>query len=68
MTQQKSVQLFESDCKRAKAVVENDMPIGAFHDFLVSIKGQMIDRMIKQQKEDEEISKQMKEVKENDKS
>lgn len=58
MTSQKSVQQFESECKRAKIFVENDMPIGVFHDFLMKIKGQMVDIMVKNQKEEESKQKQ----------
>ncbi len=43
---QKAVQCFESECKRAKIFVENEMPIGVFHDFLMAIKGLMVDRMV----------------------
>ncbi len=43
---QKAVQAFESECKRAQIFVENDMPIGVFHDFLMAIKGIMVDRMV----------------------
>lgn len=43
---QKSVTQFASDCGRAKIYVENEMPIGIFHDFLMAIKGLMVDRMV----------------------
>ena len=42
----KPVQLFESTCGKARVFVENDMPIGVFHDFLMMLKGLMVDRMI----------------------
>ena len=67
MISQKSVQQFESECKRAKIFVDNDTPIGVFHDFLIKIKGQMVDIMTKNQKDEEE--KQLKDqVIEDDKS
>lgn len=44
---QKATQLFESSCGRSKIFVENDMPIGVFHDFLMELKGLMVERMIK---------------------
>lgn len=47
----KPVQQFLSECGRAKVYVENEMPIGAFHDFLMLMKGQMVDRMIAAHKE-----------------
>jgi hypothetical protein len=43
---QKTMQSFESVCGKAKIYVENDMPIGIFHDFLMMIKGLMVDRMV----------------------
>ena len=43
---QKQVQQFTSECQKAKIFVENDMPIGVFHDFLMAIKGLMVDRMV----------------------
>jgi hypothetical protein len=43
---QKSVTQFISQCERAKVYVENDMPIGVFHDFLMELKGLMVDRMV----------------------
>ena len=43
---QKQVQQFTSACQKAKIYVENDMPIGVFHDFLMMIKGLMVDRMV----------------------
>lgn len=43
---QKLVQQFTSECDKAKIYVENDMPIGVFHDFLMMIKGLMVDRMV----------------------
>lgn len=47
----KPVTQFLSACGRAKVFVENDMPIGVFHDFLMEMKGQMVDRMIAAHKE-----------------
>ena len=48
---QKPVQQFVSDCERARIFVENEMPIGVFHDFLMQIKGLMVDRMVQAHKE-----------------
>jgi hypothetical protein len=50
------VQLFESACKKAKIYVANDMSLGAFHDFLLNIKSMMIDRMVKVQKDEQELA------------
>lgn len=50
----KPMQYFESECKRARVCVENDMPIGVFHDFLMQLKGEMVERMVKAHKEQKE--------------
>ncbi len=42
----KSVQQFSSDCGKAIIYVESDMPIGVFHDYLMEVKGHMVDRMV----------------------
>ncbi len=55
----KPVQLFESGCNKAKIYVDNDMPIGIFHDFLMEIKGLMVERMIKAHKEQVDQAAQM---------
>lgn len=43
---QKPVTQFTSPCSKARIYVENDMPIGVFHDFVMHIKGLMVDRMV----------------------
>ena len=48
---QKAVTQFVSGCGKAKVFVENDMPIGIFHDFLMEMKGHMVDRMVSAHKE-----------------
>lgn len=48
---QKAVTQFVSDCGKAKIFVENDMAIGIFHDYLMQIKGLMVDRMVVAHKE-----------------
>lgn len=50
---QKQVQEFLSSCGKAKIYVENEMPIGIFHDFLMQIKGLMVERMVQAQKQQE---------------
>ncbi len=47
----KPVTQFLSACGRAKIFVENDMPIGVFHDYLMELKGLMVDRMVAAHKE-----------------
>ena len=43
---QKPVTQFSSECGKAQIYVDNEMPIGIFHDFLMIIKGLMVDRMV----------------------
>ncbi len=57
---QKPVQQFLSECGRAKIFVENDMPIGVFHDFLMELKGLMVDRMVAEHKKQLEESEAQK--------
>jgi hypothetical protein len=49
----KAMQQFSSECGKAMIFVENDMAIGIFHDFLMKIKGSMVDRMVAAHKEQE---------------
>lgn len=58
MFNQTPSQRFESDCKKAVILVANDMPLGSFHDFLLNVKGHMVDKMVKVQKEEEAIAEQ----------
>jgi len=60
--QQKATQLFQSECGRAKIFVENDMPIGVFHDFLLELKGMMVDRMVAAHKEQQEAAEAQKKL------
>lgn len=56
---QKTVTEFSSECGKAKIYVDNEMPIGVFHDFLMFMKGIMVDRMIAvHQEEMQEIERQ----------
>lgn len=53
-------QKFVSDCGRASFIVENEMPVGFIHDYLLQLKGHMVDIMIaahKQEKEQAEAQK-----------
>lgn len=42
---------FASPCGKIEVFIENDIPIGYFHDFLTEIKGMMVDRMVKAHKD-----------------
>lgn len=57
---QNPVQQFISECGRAKIFVENDMPIGVFHDFLMHMKGIMVDRMVEAHKEELKFAESQK--------
>ncbi len=61
---QKPTQLFKSECGKAQILVENDMPIGLFHDFLMLIKGLMVERMVQAHKEQVEQQEAMKQQEE----
>ncbi len=57
---QKAVTQFVSQCSRAKIFVENEMPIGVFHDFLMEMKGLMVERMVAAHKEQMEVTEAQK--------
>ena len=57
---QKATQCFESECGKAKIYVENEMPLGVFHDFLMLIKGNMVDRMVEAHKAEAKQAEDMK--------
>jgi hypothetical protein len=59
---QVSVQLFETENKKVKIYVDNDTALGDLHDFLLNLKGNIIDRMVKAQKEESEQAEAMKEL------
>lgn len=61
---QKPVQRIESECKKCVLFVENDTPLGELHDFLLSLKGHVVDRMIKAQQEDCEMAEAQKKLQE----
>lgn len=49
--QHKTTSQFASACGKALIFVENELPIGVFHDFLMQVKGAMVERMIKAHQE-----------------
>lgn len=57
---QLACQKFESPCKKIVHYVENDTSLSAYHDFLLSEKGRIIEIMVKVQKEEEEYAKLQK--------
>lgn len=58
MIKQAPSQKFESECKKAIFCVDNDMPVGSIHDFLMQLKGHMVDLMVKAHKEDQAAAEQ----------
>jgi hypothetical protein len=59
---QKSMQCFESKCGKAKTLVENDMELGQFHDYLMFLKGSMVDKMVEAQKQEQAYAEAQKNV------
>ncbi len=59
---QRAMQCFESKDGKAKIFVENDMAIGLFHDFLMEMKGSMVDRMIEAHRQQIEEMEKHKEI------
>lgn len=57
---QNPTQQFISECGRANIFVTNDMPIGVFHDFLMHMKGIMVERMIEAHKEEVKFAESQK--------
>lgn len=46
-----SIKAFGSACGKAKTFVDTTMAIGVFHDYLMELKGLMVDRMVAAHKE-----------------
>jgi len=51
---------FESENGKITLICSNDTALGDLHDFLMSIKGEIVQRMVKAQKDEEEESIKMK--------
>ena len=58
MLEQKSAAVFESECKKMKLICDSDTPLGVLHDFLMALKGEVVERMQKAQKQEEEFAKE----------
>lgn len=61
MIEQKNTALFESECKKMKLICDADTPLGVLHDYLMALKGEIVDRMKTAQKQEEDFSIKMKE-------
>ena len=55
-------QTFESECGRARLTVENEMPVGQIHDFVMMLKGHMVDLMKKVHEEEKKAAEKIKEI------
>lgn len=51
-----------SPCGKIIIYVENDCPLSAFHDYMLSQKGEAIDLMVKIQKDEEAYAEKQKQV------
>lgn len=61
MLEQKNVVQIESEDHKMKLICDSDTPLGVLHDFLLKCKGEIVDRMIAAQKQEQEFAeKQMK--------
>tara|TARA_R110000868_G_scaffold136899_3_gene350171 strand:- start:89 stop:292 length:204 start_codon:yes stop_codon:yes gene_type:complete len=61
MSDQTASQKIVSPCKKMIFIIENDTTASAYHDFLLSEKGRIIDIMVKVQKDEEELTRNQKE-------
>lgn len=59
---QTPAQKFTSECGKASMYVENDMPIGILHDFLMFLKGLMVDKMVAAHQEQTSVAEAQKQI------
>lgn len=62
---QENVVRFASEDKKLVIYVDADTPLGVLHDHLMQLKGEIVDRMVQAQKQEEEISKKVMEESQN---
>lgn len=58
---QEAAAIFKSENGKIVLVCDATTALGDIHDFLMACKGDMVDRMVKSQKEEEAISEKLKE-------
>jgi hypothetical protein len=63
---QDSIVRFISENKKIIVLCESDTALGDLHDYLVMLKGSIVDRMVKAQKEDVESAEGHKELENNE--
>ena len=56
MLNQKQLVQFSSEDNKIKILCETDTPLGEIHDYLMHVKGYIVDRMVAAQKEEEAVS------------
>lgn len=64
MSENKGCQMWQSIDGKARLYCENDMSLGALHDFLMERKGDVTERMIKAHEMQAEEAKKKKEAEE----
>lgn len=63
--QQKVTQTFTSECGKILTICEGDTSLSVLHDYLLKLKGEMIDRMLQNQiNEEKELEPKNKEQEE----
>jgi len=55
------VQCLKSEDGKISLFCDNDTPLGKLHDFLLLTKGEIVERMVKYQQEEQEASDKVKE-------
>jgi len=55
-----SVQKFSSECGKINVFVENETPLGEFHDYLMSLKGYAVEKMVAAHKEQKDLAESQK--------
>ena len=53
---------FISECGKIQLLCDRDTALGQLHDFLMRLKGEIVDRMIKAQKDEEAMAEAQKEA------
>ena len=51
---------FKSEDGKIQLICDNDTALGKLHDFLMMAKGEIVDRMVKAQKEENAVSEEQK--------
>ena len=51
---------FQSEDKKIELLCDTDTALGKIHDFLMALKGEIVDRMVKAQKEETGVAEEKK--------